>query len=219
MLDVKKLLEEIKASPFEEIEVTAPHTGVIHPASASVGDTVRSAFGAYKEKPGTVLLHLERERNKKPVYAPQKGELVWLAEDQAGRFAQAGQKLAVIRHYLTRDEVIERILKQALHLVAAPEKAKYYFVPEVDLKIKASGAKSVKVRPGMDLFIVSRMKRESVLDYQGPEGIVYAVYFQPGENMAEGAPLVGVCPETEIEDIRAVVNRVQSEWKENGEDG
>jgi biotin carboxyl carrier protein len=219
MLDVKEMLEEIKASPFEEIEVRSPHTGVVHTAKAGVGDTVKAAAGAYREKPGTVLVHLERERNRKPVYAPQKGELVWLAEDQAGRFVEAGEKLAVIRHYLSRDEVIERILKQALHLVKAPEKAKYYFVPEVDLKIKASGAKSVKLRPGVDLFIVSRMKRESVLPYEGPEGIVYAVYFQPGDNVEEGAPLVGVCPEGEIESIRAVVNRVHSEWRENGEGG
>jgi biotin carboxyl carrier protein len=219
MLDVKKLLEEIKASPYEEIEVNAPHTGVVLQAGVQVGDRVRTAHGVYKEKPGTTLLYLERERNKKPVAAPQRGELVWLIESGAGKFVEAGCKLAVIRHYLSRDEVIERILKRALHLVEAPEKAKYYFVPEVDLKIKASGAKSVKLRPGTDLFIVSRMKRETALGYDGPEGIVYAVYFQPGENVNQGAPLIGVCPEDQLGDIQAVVARVQSEWVENGENG
>ena len=52
----------------------------------------------------------------------------------------------------------------------APERAKYYFVPQIDTKIKVSGCRSVSVYEGMELFIVSRMKREMPLYYTGPDG-------------------------------------------------
>ncbi|MFO7595874.1 MAG: biotin attachment protein [Desulfocurvibacter africanus] len=213
-MDVKALLEEIKASPYEEIEIRAPHTGVIEFAVKTAGGKVFGPAGTWKEKPGTLLAHVTRERNKKPIHAPQKGEIKDIAQDLSGKFVEAGTRLMTLRHFLSRDEVIEAILKKTLHLVTAPEKAKYYFVPEVDQKIKASGIRSIKVTDGMDLFIMSRMKREALVSYTGPEGQIYSAYFAYGENIDSGQPLIGVCPGDQFSMIQEVVAQVRSEWKE-----
>lgn len=216
MLDVTALLEEIKASPFEELDIVAPHTGVVTFPDLCPGCTVQGPSGTWKEVPGTTLAHLERERNSKPIQATQKGDLVWLATDLANSFVEAGTPIARIRHYLSKDEVQAIILKQALHLFQAPDRAKYYFTPEVDLKVKASGPSSITVHDGMELFIMSRMKRESAVNYSGPEGVIYAVYFQHNENIDAGDPLVGVCPQEQLPLIEDVVVRVQTEWQEQG---
>ena len=56
-----------------------------------------------------LLARLEREKSIRPLHAPQKGELMSLAEVQNGQFVHAGQELMTIRHFLTRDEVVARI--------------------------------------------------------------------------------------------------------------
>ncbi|MFU2209142.1 biotin attachment protein [Solidesulfovibrio sp. C21] len=214
MIDVKALLEKIKASPYEEIVVTAPHTGVVRFVDIDAGARVVPASGTYGEKPGTLLARLTREHNDKPIYAEAKGAVGQMRRELEGTFVEAGTELAVIRHYLSKDEVIASILQQVLYLFRAPERAKYYFIPSVDKKVKASGPRSVTVRDGMELFIVSRMKREKPLTYEGPEGIIYAVYFQHDRNVDQGAPLVGVCPESQTSLIQDVVNRVRTDWEE-----
>lgn len=55
MLDVTSLLEEIKASPYEELEITAPHTGVVTFGSLKLGDKVIGPSGTWKERPGTLI--------------------------------------------------------------------------------------------------------------------------------------------------------------------
>ncbi|MFZ5813211.1 MAG: biotin attachment protein [Thermodesulfobacteriota bacterium] len=214
MIDVKSVLEEIKAAPYEEIEIKAPHTGIVTFEVKTPGTKVVGASGAYGEKPGTLLASITRERNKKPLYAEVAGEVASLVWELHGTFVQAGTPLLVIRHYLTKDEVVAAILRRVLHLFAAPERAKYYFIPSVDKKIKASGCRSVVLKPGMELFIVSRMKREKPLAYDGPEGIIYAVYFHHDDNVEAGQPLIGVCPESQTGLIQDVVNRVHSDWEE-----
>ncbi len=216
MLDVTALLEEIKASPFEELDVLAPQTGVLSFPDLCNGCKVQGPSGTWKEIPGTTLATLERERNTHAIQATQKGDLVWLATDLADTFVEAGTPIARIRHYLSKDEVQAIILKQALSLFKAPDRAKYYFTPEVDLKVKASGPSSVTVHDGMELFIMSRMKREAPVSYHGPEGVIYAVYFQHNENIDAGEPLVGVCPQEQLPLIEDVVVRVQTEWQEQG---
>lgn len=213
MIDVKKLLEKMKASPFEMVDVLAAHTGVFR-FELAPGAKVSGPQGSWKEKPGTRLGTIERERNVKPVNAPLKGVVETVAEDLSGKFVEAGTVLYTIRHYLTKAEVEEAILKQALSVFAAPERARYYFTPEVDKKVKASGERSVKVRDGMELFIVSRMKRETPLAYSGPSGIIYSVFFSFERNVDQGQPLIGVCPEEQMPLIREVVNKVQAEWEE-----
>lgn len=214
MLNVKEMLDELSASPYEEIEIKTPHTGVVQFVGLKPGDRVSGPGGKWHEKPGTLLANLTREKNKKPICAPQKGEVKDVRGELEGQFVEAGVPLMTIRHFLSKEEVIARILKKALHLFCAPERAKYYFVPEVDAKIKAGGEQSVKLKDGMEMFIVSRMKRETPLAYSGPEGIIYAVYFQQGDNVDGGQPLMGVCQESQLPLIQDVVNRVQGEWEE-----
>nr|WP_209280112.1 biotin attachment protein [Desulfobaculum xiamenense] len=204
----------MKASPFEVVEVRAPHTGIVEFVVSEPGAQVHGTTGVWNEKPGTLLAKLGREHNAKAILAPLKGEVEKVFLEHSGRFVEAGTTLFTLRHYLTKDEVISAILKKTLHLFHAPEQAKYYFTPEIDTKVKASGCKCVRVREGMDLFIVSRMKRETPLAYAGPEGLIYAVYFQHNESVAAGEPLIGVCPEELLPVIQEVVNRVQGEWEE-----
>ncbi len=69
-------------------------------------------------------------------------------------------------------------------------------------------------REGMELLIMSRMKREVPLVYTGPAGVIYAVYFTYNENIDAGAPLIGVCPQDQLPAIQEVIMRVQTEWTE-----
>jgi biotin carboxyl carrier protein len=214
MIDVKSVLEEIKAAPYEEIVVKAPHTGIVNFEVKQTGARAVAPSGTYLEKPGTLLASITRERNVKPLHALVSGEVAHIHLERGGTFVEAGTPLLVLRHYLTKDEVVAAILKRVLHLFTAPERAKYYFIPSVDIKVKSGGCRSVTVRPGMELFIVSRMKREKPLSYDGPEGIIYAVYFQHDDNVEAGQPLIGVCPESQTGTIQDVINRVHSDWEE-----
>lgn len=214
MLNIGKLLEEMKESPYEEVIVRAPHCGVIHFEDVELGARVSGAAGQWKEKPGTCIAVIEREHNKRPIEAVETGELTALSRDLEGQFVEAHTPLATIRHFLSKDEVLKIILQKALYLFCAPERAKYYFIPEVEKNIQASGSKSIKVRDGLELFIMSRMKREAPLAYSGPEGVIYAKYFERNENIDTGRPLIGVCPESQLPLIEDVVLRVQTEWEE-----
>ena len=178
MLDVTGLLESIKAEPFTEMPVRAPHTGVISFSGVREGDKVMGPCGEWKEVPGTRIATITRERNPKPVAAIDKGVIQSLNLDLEGCFVETGTEIGVLRHYLSRDEVVRIILRKSLQLFCAPERAKYYFVPDVDKKVKISGSRSVTVQDGMELFIVSRMKREVPLIYHGAEGVIYEVYFK-----------------------------------------
>ena len=211
-LDISKLLDEIKASPYREIIVRAPHTGVVSFPDLKVGDTAEGPQGQWKEKPGTLIATIERERNPKPIHALEKGEIVALNKDLEGKFVEAGEPLASLRHMLTCSEVEEIILQKALRLFRAPERAKYYFTPEIDKKMRASNAHTVVARDGMEIMIMSRMKREAPLRYSGPEGVIYAVYFKYNENVEAGAPLIGVCPKDQVAAIQEVIMRVKTEW-------
>lgn len=214
MVNVRELLEAIKADPYERIMVCAPHTGVVEFAVSASGAQVVGPSGTWQEKPGTLLVSLERERNKKPLHALVKGQVEDIQSQWAGKFVEAGTPLLTIRHRLTTEEVVDAILKRTLCLMLAPERAKYYFVPEVDKKIKAGGLRSVRVQEGMELLIMSRMKREAPVVYTGPEGQIFAAYFRLGENMDAGQPLLGVCPGDQLPLIQEVVAKVRSEWEE-----
>ena len=214
MLDMKAVLEDIKSSPYEEVEVLAPHCGVVRFKVSEPEQAVAAFSGTWKEKPGTLLATLERERNAKPIHAERKGRIKTIHANLEGQFVEAGTPLLVLRHYLTKQEVTQSILMKVLYVFTAPERAKYYFNPQVDKKVKATGPQTVKVKDGMDLFIVSRMKREKTLAYTGPEGMIYAMYFTHDQNVDAGAPLISVCPEDHVQVIRDVVNRVQGDWEE-----
>ncbi|MDR2124820.1 MAG: biotin attachment protein [Desulfovibrio sp.] len=215
MLDISALLEEIKASPYEETVVRAPHSGsAAFPENLASGTQVNGPSGDFRERPGTLLACIERERNLRAVTCPERGEIVAVHRELHGSFVEAGTELVRLRHFLSRAEVEERILKKALHLFLAPERARYYFTPAQDIKIKTAGPKSVSVRDGEELFIMSRMKRETPLRYSGPEGVLYAVYFSHAADVDTGHPLIGVCPPGLVGQVEDVVARVRTEWKE-----
>lgn len=214
MIDVKELLRELRETPYEQIVIRAPHSGQVEFVADRPGAKVVGPSGTWKEKPGTLLARLEREKNKKSIFAPQKGEVMALADLAPGQFVQAGDELMTIRHFLTREEVIARILRRSLSLFLAPEKGKYYFVADVDIKIKTKGSQSVHVQDGMELFILSRMKREIAIHYSGPDGAIYAIYFENTATIDRDSPLIGVCPEDQLGQIQEVVRRVQTEWEE-----
>jgi hypothetical protein len=215
MLDISAVLEEIKASPYNEMTVCAPYSGIVRfPAGLNLGDSVYGPLGVWREKPGTVLASIERERNVQSIFCLEKGEIVAVHRELDGAFVEAGTELVQFRHFLSKEEVVQAILKQALYLFLAPERAKYYFVPAVDAKIKVSGPKVVTVQDGEEIFIMSRMKREASLRYSGPEGVIYALYFSHNQNVDSGAPLIGVCSPDMVEEVEEVVLRVQTEWKE-----
>jgi len=214
MLNITDLLEQIKAAPYEEVHITAPHTGRVRFAKIQPGDTVYGPGGTWKEKPGTQLASLEREHNPKPICAPKMGVISTVRHELDDSFVEAGTRLVTMKHTLTREEVLNRLLRQALHLFDAPERAKYYFAPHVDKKIRAGGVRSVTVHDGMEVFIMSRMKREVPLAYSGPGGLIYAVYFKHTDNVDAGQALIGVCPPSQLAAIEDVVMRVQTEWKE-----
>ncbi|MDR1359567.1 MAG: biotin attachment protein, partial [Deltaproteobacteria bacterium] len=162
MVDIRAALEEIKASPYEEVLVQAPHTGtVLFAEGLTPGMVLEGPSGLWKEKLGALLATIERERNPQAITCPEKGRLSHIRRELNGAFVQAGEELLRLRHYLSREEVLQNVLKQALYLFAAPERARYFFVPDVDIKIKVSGPQAVSVREGEDLFIMSRMKREA----------------------------------------------------------
>ncbi|MDR2574262.1 MAG: biotin attachment protein [Desulfovibrio sp.] len=214
MIDISELLDAIKSSPYREIVVAAPHTGRMSFAALETGMCVHGPQGQWKEMPGTTLGTLEREGNPKPICAPENGEICRIHKELDGGFVEAGAPLVVLRHMLTRDEVQRIILQKTLYLFRAPERAKYYFTPETDKKIRATDAHSVTIRDGMELFIMSRMKREVPLHYAGPDGVIYEIYFKYNENLDAGAPLIGVCPRDHLHVIQDMIARVQTEWTE-----
>ena len=111
MINISALLDEIKASPYREIVIRTPHTGVVTFADIKEGDEVLGPQGQWKEKPGTRLATLERERNPKPICSPEKGIISKIHSQLEGMFVEAGTPLMVIRHMLTRSEVERQIIK------------------------------------------------------------------------------------------------------------
>ena len=51
MINISALLDEIKASPYREIVIRTPHTGVVTFADIKEGDEVLGPQGQWKEKP------------------------------------------------------------------------------------------------------------------------------------------------------------------------
>ncbi|MDR1241422.1 MAG: biotin attachment protein [Deltaproteobacteria bacterium] len=215
-MDISALLEEIKASPYVESDIAVPHCGVVRfNSKLKAGDKLSGPRGQWKELLGTLLADIERERCLKNIYAREKGELVSINYELAGKFVEAGAEIMHVRHFMSRNEVLQTLLRHSLFLFNAPEKAKYYFVPNIDVKVKNTGAQSVSVHDGMELFIISRMKRETTLRYTGPDGVIYAVYFDAEHHVAPGQPLIGVCPPAQLGQIEDVFMRVQTEWPED----
>ncbi len=168
----------------------APHTGVVRFAGIEPGTRVVAASGTYGEKPGTLLAKLTREHNDKPLYAEAKGVIGAVHRELEGTFVEAGAQLAVIRHYLSKDEVIAAILRQVLSRIG----------PRTGQVLSPSGAQ--KVRPLRAAFghgpardgAVHRLahesgkSRSSTTAPRGPPRSISSTT----QNVDQGAPL-GAC--------------------------
>ncbi len=210
--DFDEIFEQYRADPYSYVDVCARHTGRVHLA-VKEGEAVEGPSGAWHHIPGTVLFHLVRERNRKPIHAPSSGTVSFVAADKDGAFVEAGEKLITIRHPLKKKEIIDRMLRRVLTPVTAPERAKYFFALDVQARIDKFGQRAVRIEPGDELFTMSLMKRDTPVYYEGEPGIIHTVYFQPGVSVEAGEPLIGVCPEETLPLIDKIINRVKAEWE------
>jgi hypothetical protein len=211
-LDLEEIIERYKAEPFEDFPIHAPHTGTVSFALRE-GDRVVGPSGNWNERAGTALYSLLRQGNPKRVTSPTNGTVAGLQRSLDGRFVAAGTHLMTIRHPLTREEVVERVLREVLYVFRAPEKARYFLVPELSAKMEKDRGK-VFVRQGEEILIMSRMKRDMPVIYDGQSGIIYASYLRPNVSMEAGEALLGVCPRERLDYVRRLIQRINLEWEQ-----
>jgi hypothetical protein len=211
-IDFDEIISRFKADPYDYVDIHSIHTGRIG-FKVKVGTAVEGVSGEWKHIPGTTLYVLNRERNPKPVHSPTNGEISFVRDDLDGRFVEAGEKIITIKHPLTKREIIDGILRKVLYSFVAPERAKYFFSMEIQSRIDKYGQREVFVKPGDELFIMSLMKRESPVYYDGVPGIIHSNYFKPGESVDHGQPLVGICPKDTLPLIQKIITRVKAEWE------
>jgi hypothetical protein len=211
-LDLEEIIERYKAEPFEDFPTSSPHTGTVSFAVAE-GDRVVGPQGTWGERAGTTLYSLLRQGNPKRMSAPTNGTVTGLQGSLDGKFVAAGTYLMTIRHPLTREEVVERVLREVLYVFRAPEKARYFLVPELSAKMEKDRGK-VFVRQGEEILIMSRMKRDMPVIYDGQSGIIYTSYLRPNVSMEAGEPLLGVCPRERLDYVRRLIQRINLEWEQ-----
>ncbi|AEH45844.1 hypothetical protein Thein_1990 [Thermodesulfatator indicus DSM 15286] len=210
---IDELLRSFKANPYRVFVVGAPHTGYIREFLVKEGDEVKGSSGKWLEKPGTPLFVLERERNPKTIRAKVSGVVSKINQDLQGKFVEAFEPVLEIKHPLSQKEIIAEILREALHIVKAPEKARYFISPELAQRIEKEGEGRVVVKPGDELAIMYFMKRETPILHEGPPMVVFRVFFSRGQMVEQGEPLFGLCTEKERPYLEKLIARVKEEWK------
>jgi len=211
-IDFDQFLSQYRADPFEYIDVRTSHTGRIR-FRAAEELAVEGVSGEWQHINGTLLYHLERERNVKPVYSEINGVVSSVERALEGEFVEAGVKVMTIRHPLKKREIIDRILRQVLSMFLAPERAKYFFALDIQSRIDKHGERSIAIKPGDEILTMSLMKRDTPVLYQGEPGIIHSVYFAPGATIDQGQPLIGVCSEEKLPLIQKIISRVKAEWE------
>lgn len=210
-IDFDEILAKYRSDPYNYVEITAPHTGVVN-FLVEKGNGVDAPSGEWNHVAGTSLFQITRERNEKMVTAPINGIVSEIRIEYEGQFVEAGEKLLTIRHPLKKKEIIESILKEVLYLFPAPETAKFFFSMDIQSRIDQKGARGVTIKPGDEVFTMSLMKRDTPVYYSGEEGVIYSIYFKPGVSVPQGEPLIGVCPAEKLPLIQKVITRVKAEW-------
>ena len=210
-IDFDEILGKYHSDPYEYVDICATHTGKIR-FLVKEGDDVDGITGEWKHIPGTALFEITRERNPKKVTAMTNGVVSTLREEFEGKFVEAGEKLMTIRHPLKKKEIIESILKEVLYIFPAPERAKYFFSLDVQSRIDKKGAREVSIKPGDEIIIMSLMKRDTPVYYNGVQGVIHSVYFKTGVSVDQGAPLIGVCPADKLPLIQKIITRVKADW-------
>ncbi|WP_022853102.1 hypothetical protein [Thermodesulfatator atlanticus] len=209
---INELLRNFKANPYRIFVVRAPHTGYIKEFLVKEGDEVKGPRGKWLEKPGTPLFVLERERNPKTIRAKAGGEVSKINYDLLGKFVEAFQPVLEIKHAYSQKEIIAELLREALHIITAPEKARYFLSPELAKRIEKEGEGRVVVKPGDELAIMYFMKRETPIYHEGSPMVVFRVFFSRGQMVEQGEPLFGLCHEEERPYIEKLIARVKEEW-------
>lgn len=210
-IDFDQILGKYHSDPYEYVDILAEHTGTVR-FLVEKGSDVESVSGEWNHIPGTVLFEITRERNPKVNTATTNGVVSEVFSELEGTFVEAGEKLMTIRHPLKKKEIIERILQEVLHIFPAPERAKYFFTPDIQSRIKKKSARDISVKPGDEIIIMSLMKRDTPVYYNGVPGVIHSVYFQPGVSVDQGAPLIGVCPTDKLPMIQKIITRVKADW-------
>ena len=210
-IDFDEILGKYRSDPYDYIDVSATHTGVVRYLVAEGGD-VAAPSGEWLHVPGTVLYEITRERNPKPVTSQTNGTVASIRSELDGKFVEAGEKLMTIRHPMKKKEIIENILKEVLFLFPAPERAKYFFSMDIQSRIEKKGARAVTIKTGDEIIIMSLMKRDTPVYYDGEPGVIYSVSFRPGISVNQGAPLIGVCAQDKLPLIQKIITRVKADW-------
>ena len=210
-LDFDELLRKYKADPFDYIDVHAVHTGQVV-FKVESGQEVQAASGEWQHIPGTRLYEINRERNSKLITAQTNGLIDQVRTELNGQFVEAGERLMTIKHPLKKKEIIENILQEVLYIFPAPETAKYFFALDIQSRIDKKGARDVTIDSGDEVFTMSLMKRDTPVYYKGDRGVIYSIYFTPGVSVAQGAPLIGVCPPEKLPLIQKIITRVKADW-------
>ncbi len=210
-IDFDQILGKYHSDPYEYVDIFAEHTGTVR-FLVEKGNDVAAVSGEWKHIPGTALFEITRERNTKKNTAMTNGVVSEICSELQGSFVEAGEKLMTIRHPLKKKEIIERILREVLHIFPAPERAKYFFTLDIQSRIKKKGAREISIKPGDEIIIMSLMKRDTPVYYNGEPGVIHSVYFQPGVSVDQGAPLIGVCPIDKLPIIQKIITRVKADW-------
>ncbi len=209
---INQLLQSFRANPYRIFVVVTPHTGYLREFLVKEGDEVKGPTGKWLEKLGTPLFILEREKNPKTIRAKASGIVSKVNYELEGRFVEAFEPVLEIKHSLTQKEIIAELLRKTLHIVTAPEKARYFLSPELAKKIEKEGEGKVVVKPGEELAIMSFMKRETPILHEGPPMVVFRVFFSQGQMIEQGEPLFGLCLENERPYVEKLISRVKEEW-------
>lgn len=210
-LDLNELLAQYREEPYETFHIETSHTGYVR-FNISNKMQVTGPRGTWLHIPGTLLYTLERERNRIPVYAKINGEVGNLHSEINGTFVEANTYLMSIRHPMSKEEVIKNILKQVLITFNAPERAKYFFPPEIAGKLEKKERGTVLVRPGEEILTMSLMKRDTPLLYDGEPGIIHTIYFQPNISVNQGEPLLGICSPSKLNYVKKIIQKIHGEW-------
>lgn len=225
--DLEKLMQRYKDNPFEIYPFLTGRCGVVYlrgeinfqsPSEKESFEThdgleVQGPKGHFQDIPGTVLYSQLREGNLIPIHSPVNGEVVNLHQELHNAWVEAGTPVLSVKHQLTKEEVIDKILEKVLTIYYAPEPAKYRFTPELIQRIEREGPKQVVLRRGEEFLIKSKMKKEETLTYEGEEGIIYARYFDPGKGVKEDdLKLVGICFPEKVREIDRIILQISLGW-------
>jgi hypothetical protein len=212
MEDINKFIREYKQNPFEMYNVLTPHTGIVS-IKVKKGQMVKGTSEKWLENKGMLLYEIVRQGNLKAIYAPIDGEITQVLEEADGQFVEAKTPLISIKHPLNTEEVVNKILERFLYIFNAPETARYYFSPDLNKKIEQKGLEAVIINAGEEILIMSRMKRDVPLVYEGEPGVIYNVFFKPNVTVAQGSPLLGICSPEQREFISKLVTKIRLEWE------